>query len=52
MHIDLDDHEMAKNFPVDVALVADPRPTLAALVELLGGPSGPAPGGRAPARGR
>ena len=43
VHVDLDDHELAKNFPVDVALVADPRPTLAALVEVLGGPSGPAP---------
>ena len=43
VHVDLDDHEMAKNFPVDVALVADPRPTLAALVEVLGGPSSPAP---------
>jgi len=43
VHIDLDDHELAKNFPVDVPLVADPRPTLAALVELLGGPAGPAP---------
>ncbi|WP_181792787.1 thiamine pyrophosphate-binding protein [Streptomyces sp. WELS2] len=35
VHIDLDDWEMAKNFPVDVALVADPAPTLAALGDLL-----------------
>lgn len=35
VHIDLDDYEIAKNFPVDVALVADPQPTLAALAERL-----------------
>jgi benzoylformate decarboxylase len=35
VHIDLDDYEIAKNFPVDVPLVADPAPTLAALAELL-----------------
>jgi benzoylformate decarboxylase len=35
VHIDLDDYEIAKNFPVDVALVADPEPTLAALTERL-----------------
>ena len=35
VHIDLDDYEIAKNFPVDVALVADPKPTLAALADLL-----------------
>jgi benzoylformate decarboxylase len=32
VHIDLDDYEIAKNFPVDIALVADPKPTMAALV--------------------
>ncbi|OLB81973.1 MAG: thiamine pyrophosphate-binding protein [Actinobacteria bacterium 13_2_20CM_2_71_6] len=37
VHIDLDDYEVAKNFPVDVALVADPRPTLAALSSRLEG---------------
>jgi benzoylformate decarboxylase len=36
VHIDLDDYEIAKNFPVDVPLVADPAPTLAVLAELLG----------------
>jgi benzoylformate decarboxylase len=36
VHIDLDDWEIAKNFPVNVALVADPKPTLAALAEQLG----------------
>jgi benzoylformate decarboxylase len=35
VHIDLDDYQIAKNFPVDVPLVADPAPTLAALAELL-----------------
>ena len=36
VHIDLDDYEVAKNYPVDVALVADPKPTLAALALRLG----------------
>jgi benzoylformate decarboxylase len=35
VHIDLDDYEIAKNFPVDVALVADPKPALAALADRL-----------------
>ncbi|MER6944271.1 thiamine pyrophosphate-binding protein [Nonomuraea sp. NPDC000554] len=42
IHIDLDDYEIAKNFPVDVALVADPKPTLAALADRLG-PAKPLP---------
>jgi benzoylformate decarboxylase len=37
VHIDLDDYEVAKNYPVDVALIADPKPTLAALVDRLAG---------------
>jgi benzoylformate decarboxylase len=37
VHVDLDDYEVGKNHPVDVALIADPKPTLAALVERLGG---------------
>jgi benzoylformate decarboxylase len=37
VHVDLDDWEIAKNFPAAVALVADPKPTLAALAERLGG---------------
>jgi benzoylformate decarboxylase len=41
VHIDLDDYEIGKNFPVDVALVADPRPTLAALAERLAGAGRP-----------
>ncbi|ONI84775.1 thiamine pyrophosphate-binding protein [Saccharothrix sp. ALI-22-I] len=43
VHIDLDDYEIAKNFPVDVALVADPKATLAALADRLGAPVDPAP---------
>ncbi|MGW4111186.1 thiamine pyrophosphate-binding protein [Actinosynnema sp. NPDC004786] len=43
VHIDLDDYEIAKNFPVDVALVADPKATLAALADALGAPAEPAP---------
>jgi len=37
VHIDLDDYEIAKNFPVDVALVADPKPTLRALADRISG---------------
>jgi benzoylformate decarboxylase len=37
IHIDLDAHEIAKNFPVDVGLVADPQPTLAAVADALDG---------------
>ncbi|MGX4653737.1 thiamine pyrophosphate-binding protein [Micromonospora sp. SCSIO 07396] len=44
VHVDLDDWEVAKNFPVDVALIADPKPTLAALAEGLD--AAPAPGDR------
>jgi thiamine pyrophosphate-dependent acetolactate synthase large subunit-like protein len=36
VHIDLDAHEIAKNFPVDLGLVADPKPTLAALADAIG----------------
>lgn len=35
VHIDLDSYEIAKNFPVDVGIVADPRFTLAALAREL-----------------
>jgi len=35
VHVDHDDWEVAKNFPVDVALVADPKPTLEALYRRL-----------------
>ncbi|MET9147641.1 thiamine pyrophosphate-binding protein [Streptomyces sp. NPDC004042] len=40
VHIDLDAYEIAKNFPVDLGLVADPRLALAALAAELG-PAGP-----------
>ncbi|MEU7164132.1 thiamine pyrophosphate-binding protein [Streptomyces morookaense] len=35
VHIDLDAYEIAKNFPVDLGIVADPRPALAALAVRL-----------------
>src|ERR671928_1323866 len=35
VHIDLDAYEIAKNFPVDLGLVADPRLTLERLAESL-----------------
>lgn len=35
IHIDLDDYEIAKNFPVDLALVADPKATLDAIAHRL-----------------
>lgn len=35
VHIDLDDWEVGKNFPVDIPLIADPRPTLAAVADRL-----------------
>ncbi len=35
VHVDLDVYEIAKNFPVDIALAADPKPTLAALADRL-----------------
>ncbi|MYV39599.1 thiamine pyrophosphate-binding protein [Streptomyces sp. SID1328] len=36
VHIDLDAYEIAKNFPVDVGLVADPALALAGLAQALG----------------
>ncbi|QSQ22891.1 thiamine pyrophosphate-binding protein [Pyxidicoccus parkwayensis] len=36
-HVDLDADEIAKNFPVDLGLVADPKRTLTALAEALPG---------------
>ena len=35
VHIDLDAYEIAKNFPVDLGLVSDPKSTLAALAAAL-----------------
>jgi thiamine pyrophosphate-dependent acetolactate synthase large subunit-like protein len=37
VHIDLDAHEIAKNFPVTMGFVADPKPALAALADALAG---------------
>ncbi|MDH6574761.1 thiamine pyrophosphate-binding protein [Kitasatospora sp. MAP5-34] len=42
VHIDLNAYEIAKNFPVDLGLVADPKATLAALAAELEGRSTPA----------
>ncbi|MDT0270315.1 thiamine pyrophosphate-binding protein [Streptomyces sp. DSM 44915] len=36
VHIDLDAYEIAKNFPVDLGVVADPKLALAGLAEVLG----------------
>lgn len=35
IHLDLDTYEIAKNFPVDLGLLADPKTTLAELATLL-----------------
>lgn len=37
VHVDLDAHEIAKNFPVTLGFVADPKFTLAALADSLDG---------------
>ena len=37
VHVDMDAYEIAKNFPVDVGLVGDPRSTLAALTRIVDG---------------
>ncbi|KIZ16588.1 thiamine pyrophosphate-binding protein [Streptomyces natalensis] len=37
VHIDLDSYEIAKNFPVDLGVVADPRPALTVLAAELPG---------------
>lgn len=37
IHVDLDAHEIAKNFPVTMGFVADPKPALAALADALEG---------------
>jgi thiamine pyrophosphate-dependent acetolactate synthase large subunit-like protein len=41
VHIDLDAYEIAKNFPVDLGLVADPATTLRALAAALKSAMGP-----------
>jgi benzoylformate decarboxylase len=50
VHVDLDAYEIGKNHPVDLALVADPRTTLAALADELAHRQDDA--GRAAAAGR
>ncbi|MEU4217633.1 thiamine pyrophosphate-binding protein [Actinoplanes sp. NPDC026623] len=35
VHLDLDGYEIAKNHPVTLGLIADPKPTLAALADVL-----------------
>ncbi len=35
IHIDLNAHEIAKNHPVDISFVADPKSTLAVLIEAI-----------------
>jgi benzoylformate decarboxylase len=35
IHIDLDDYEIAKNFPVDIGIVSDPKITLGRLIEAV-----------------
>ena len=42
VHIDLDAYEIAKNFPVDLGIVSDPKLTLAALGATLGEQLSPA----------
>jgi benzoylformate decarboxylase len=46
VHIDVDDYEIAKNFPVELGLVADPKASLAGLAERL--PDRRPPGGYEP----
>ena len=41
VHVDLNAYEIAKNFPVDLGLVADPKLTLAALADAAGRHAGP-----------
>jgi acetolactate synthase-1/2/3 large subunit len=38
IHIDIDPHEIGKNYPVEVGIVADARPALADLVAAIGAP--------------
>ena len=50
VHIDLDAYEIAKNFPVDLGLVSDPKLTLGALGSALEGQGTPAARDAADAR--
>lgn len=51
-HIDLNAYEIAKNFPVDVGILADPKSALAALAEALPGIMKPAQNKAAVTRGK
>lgn len=42
VHVDLNAYEIAKNHPVDLGIVADPKPTMAALADMLDTISTPA----------
>ena len=50
VHVDLDAYEIAKNFPVDLGIVSDPKLTLAALAGVL--EQGLTPGARSAATAR
>src|SRR5438477_365205 len=52
VHIDLNAHEIAKNFPVDVGLVADPKLTLGAVADALARTMSPGQAAEASARAR
>ncbi|GGR95363.1 MULTISPECIES: thiamine pyrophosphate-binding protein [Streptomyces] len=52
VHIDLDTGAIAKNFPVDLGVVAHPKPALAGLARVLEGLMGPADTEQAAARVR
>ncbi|TDC22261.1 thiamine pyrophosphate-binding protein [Streptomyces sp. 8K308] len=49
VHVDLDAYEIAKNFPVDIGLVADPRLTLDAMADELARQRPASAAGRHPA---
>ncbi|HEX3650547.1 MAG TPA: thiamine pyrophosphate-binding protein, partial [Pseudonocardiaceae bacterium] len=50
VHIDLNSYEIAKNHPVTLGIVADPKPTMAALADVLDAISTPAQQAEALAR--
>ncbi|MGE5763694.1 MAG: thiamine pyrophosphate-binding protein [Mycobacterium leprae] len=52
VHIDLDAYEIAKNFPVDLGIVADPKPTLGLLADALTSRMTPEQRAAAAARGK
>jgi benzoylformate decarboxylase len=52
VHVDLDAYEIAKNFPVDLGIVADPKPTLGLLADALASRMTPEQRAAAAARGK